>query len=42
MALFLKYFKQKGKVLLSEVFEISIDNLIKGDLEQMKKEINLE
>ena len=29
-------------VLLSEVFEISIDNLIKGDLEQMKKEINSE
>lgn len=29
-------------VLLSEVFEISIDNLIKGDVEQMKKEINLE
>lgn len=27
-------------VLLSEVFEISIDNLIKGDLEEMKKEIN--
>ena len=26
-------------VLLSEVFEISIDNLIKGDLEQMKREI---
>lgn len=29
-------------VLLSEVFEISIDNLIKGDVEQMKKEINSE
>lgn len=29
-------------VLLSEVFEISIDNLIKGDVEQMKKEINTE
>ena len=29
-------------VLLSEVFEISIDNLIKGDLEEMKKEINSE
>lgn len=29
-------------VLLSEIFEISIDNLIKGDLEQMKKEINSE
>ena len=29
-------------VLLSEVFEISIDNLIKGDLEQMKKKINSE
>lgn len=27
-------------VLLSEIFEISIDNLIKGDVEQMKKEIN--
>ena len=25
-------------VLLSEIFEISIDNLIKGDLEKMKKE----
>ena len=31
-----------GDVLLSEVFEISIDNLIKGDLEQMKKEIDLQ
>lgn len=29
-------------VLLSEIFEISIDNLIKGDVEQMKKEINSE
>ena len=29
-------------VLLSEVFEISIDNLIKGDVEQMKKKINSE
>lgn len=29
-------------VLLSENFEISIDNLIKGDVEQMKKEINSE
>lgn len=29
-------------VLLSEIFEISIDNLIKGDLEKMKKEINSE
>lgn len=29
-------------VLLSEVFEISIDNLIKGDVELMKKEINTE
>ena len=29
-------------VLLSEDFEISIDNLIKGDVEQMKKEINSE
>lgn len=29
-------------VLLREIFEISIDNLIKGDLEKMKKEINSE
>ena len=29
-------------VLLSEIFGISIDNLIKGDVEQMKKEINAE
>lgn len=29
-------------VLISEIFEISIDNLIKGDVEQMKKEINSE
>ena len=29
-------------ILLSEVFEISIDNLIKGDVEQMKVEINKE
>ena len=29
-------------VLLSEIFEISIDNLIKGDVEQMKKEIDSE
>ena len=29
-------------VLLSEIFEISIDNLIKRDVEQMKKEINTE
>lgn len=29
-------------VLLSEIFEISIDYLIKGDVEQMKKEINSE
>ena len=29
-------------VLLSEVFEISIDNLIKGDVEQMKQEIDSE
>ena len=29
-------------VLLSEIFGISIDNLIKGDVEQMKKEINSE
>ncbi len=29
-------------VLLSEVFDVSIDNLIKGDVEQMKVEINAE
>ncbi len=29
-------------VLLSEVFDVSIDNLIKGDVEQMKNEINTE
>lgn len=29
-------------VLLSEVFDVSIDNLIKGDVEQMKVEINTE
>ncbi len=29
-------------VLLSEVFDVSIDNLIKGDIEQMKVEINTE
>lgn len=29
-------------VLLSEIFEISIDYLIKGDVEKMKKEINSE
>lgn len=29
-------------VLLSEIFEISIDNLIKADVELMKKEINSE
>lgn len=30
----------KSLVLLSEVFQISIDNLIKGDLDKMKKEID--
>ncbi len=29
-------------VLISEIFGISIDNLIKGDVEQMKEEINSE
>ena len=29
-------------VLLSEVFDVSIDNLIKGDIERMKIEINTE
>ena len=30
----------KSLVLLSEIFQISLDNLIKGDLEKMKKEID--
>ena len=30
----------KSLVLMSEIFEVSIDNLIKGDLERMKKEID--
>ena len=30
----------KSLVLMSEVFQISLDNLIKGDLERMKKEID--
>ncbi len=30
----------KSLVLLSEIFRISLDNLIKGDLERMKKEID--
>ncbi len=30
----------KSLVLLSEIFHISLDNLIKGDLERMKKEID--
>ncbi len=30
----------KSLVLLSEIFQISLDNLIKGDLERMKKEID--
>ena len=29
----------KSLVLMSEVFQVSLDNLIKGDLERMKKEI---
>ncbi len=29
-------------VLLSEVFDVAIDNLIKGDVEQMKDEISIE
>lgn len=29
-------------ILLSEVLEVSVDNLIKGDVEQMKVEINSE
>lgn len=30
----------KSLILLSEVFQVSIDNLIKGDLKEMKQEIN--
>lgn len=30
----------KSLLLISEVFEISLDNLIKGDLEKMKREID--
>lgn len=30
----------KSLVLMSEIFEVSIDSLIKGDLERMKKEID--
>lgn len=30
----------KSLVLMSEVFRVSLDNLIKGDLERMKKEID--
>ena len=30
----------KSLVLMSEVFQVSLDNLIKGDLEIMKKEID--
>ena len=30
----------KSLVLMSEVFQVSLDNLIKGDLERMKKEID--
>ena len=28
----------KSLVLMSEIFQVSLDNLIKGDLERMKKE----
>lgn len=30
----------KSLVLLSEIFHVSLDNLIKGDLERMKKEVD--
>lgn len=30
----------KSLVMMSEVFQVSLDNLIKGDLEKMKKEID--
>ena len=32
----------KSLVLMSEVFRVSLDNLIKGDLERMKKEIDIQ
>lgn len=32
----------KSLVLLSEVFHVSLDKLIKGDIEMMKKEINVQ
>ena len=32
----------KSLVLLSEIFHLSLDNLIKGDLKKMKKEIDLQ
>ena len=32
----------KSLLLLSEVFDVSLDNLIKGDLERMKKEIDVQ
>lgn len=32
----------KSLVLMSEVFQVSLDNLIKGDLERMKREIKKE
>lgn len=32
----------KSLVLMSEVFQVSLDNLIKGDLERMKKEIDIQ
>lgn len=32
----------KSLVLMSEIFEVSLDNLIKGDLERMKKEIDVQ
>ena len=30
----------KSLVLMSEIFQVSLDNLIKGDLERMKEEID--
>lgn len=30
----------KSLLLLSEIFSVSLDNLVKGDIEKMKKEIN--
>ena len=32
----------KSLVLMSEIFQVSLDNLIKGDLERMKKEIDIQ